>query len=114
MYTSKKVQKIAKAEYPKYVDQYDYIGIRVQEGTYGVQVGQTVSHCSSVWDDGKQTGALLDGICAVNAKIAAQYNLGFGAYSGDTVMILGSNYVSYGEDDSEIIMRNPTVLAIIA
>lgn len=34
-------------------------------------------------------------------------------YFGNTVLVLGSNCYTYGEDAGEVIMQEPTVLAII-
>lgn len=91
-------------------DAYGFIGIRVQEETYGLTVGDTVAHNSKVWVDGDETDEELDGVSAmnINALDAVQ-----GYYFGACVLILGSNYAGYGEDAGEIIMRDAKVLAII-
>lgn len=91
-------------------DQFAYLGIRVQEETYGLNVGDKIVHNSSVWVDGVETDEELDGVCATN------YNGGVylaqNEYFGRYVLLLGDNRAEYGEDDGEIIMYCPTVLAI--
>lgn len=112
MITAKQISDIAKQVNEQGYD-FDYVGLRVQESDFGMAVGMTVEYVSNVWVDGEQTDDCLDGVCAVDAKLAAGYTLGFGAYIGDTIVVLGSNSCTRGEDDGEIIMRLPVVIDII-
>jgi hypothetical protein len=117
MITAKQLQAIAKDVLQKGYE-YDSIGLRTQENTYGLSVGDPVNHKSSVWIDGDQTEETLNGICAVSAIQAARRSLNFGAYIGDTVLVIGSNNIEYGEDDGEIILKEscgqkPVILDII-
>ena len=112
MYDAKRIKQIAQVVYPRYQDQYDYIGIRIQDHTYDVQVGDTLTHLSNVWIDGEMFDNPLDGVCAVSAAQAIRYPLRHGSYSGNVALVLGSYHASYGEDDGEIIMDRPVVLEI--
>jgi hypothetical protein len=104
------VNKIAE----KYIDEYEHIGIRIQE--MPSEVGKELTHNSHIWDDGNDTGEELDGVCALEWE---QFNrldmfaLATG-YAGPYVLILGTySNVEYGNDPAEIIMRSPVVLACI-
>lgn len=114
---AKKITEIAKIVMEEGYD-FEYIGLRVQESDYGLSVGQEIEHCSFHWIDGDMTDDEIDGICAVNALAASKRTLGFGAYMGNVVLVLGSNRSEYGEDDGEIILKSsfgqsPIVLDII-
>lgn len=91
-------------------EDYAYIGIRVQEETYGLKVGDKVIHNSRVWVDGEETEEELDGISATMYSAMANTN---NEYFGEYVLILGDNKMNYGEDEGEIILSYPTVLAIL-
>lgn len=91
---------------------WEYVGIRVQEDAYGVQVGDVMTHKSSIWIDGEMTDETLDGVSAVSVKLA-RYMSDYESYTGDIAIVLGSNRATYGEDETEIIMRRATVLGII-
>jgi hypothetical protein len=92
---------------------YDFIGIRVQEFN-DKKIGDTLTHRSSVWVDGEETTELLNGVCAVNSKnMNFTFGLSNGGYSGDVVLILGCNDAERGEDVSEIIMNNPIIIDIL-
>lgn len=98
--------------------EFDNIGLRVQESDYGLTVGQEIDHSSRHWDDGEMTDDEIEGICAVSAKLASRRVLSFGAYSGNVVIVLGSNRAENGDDDGEIILKpafgsNPVILDII-
>jgi hypothetical protein len=115
--TAKQITDIAKSVMEKEYD-YGYIGLRIQESDYGLTIGQEIDHCSRHWDDGVMTDDEIDGICTVDAQAASQRVLSFGAYSGDTILVLGSNRSYYGDDDGEIILQsgwgtNPVILDII-
>ena len=105
------IKQIAEAQTAR-LSEWDYVGVRVQESAYGVQIGDTMTHESNVWLDGEMTDEMLDGVSAVSVKLARHMN-DFESYTGDVAIILGSNRASYGEDETEIIMRRPTVLEII-
>lgn len=115
--SAKQINDIAKAVMQQDYD-YDYIGLRIQESDYGLTIGQEINHRSRIWDDGDMTGDELDGVCAVDVRAAAKRTLSFGYYSGNVVLVLGSNRRESGEDDGEIILKssygqNPVVLDII-
>lgn len=92
--------------------EFDYVGIRIQEELFGEEIGQELNFKSYVWDDGNQTDELLNGICAINAKTAKRLNF-IGGYMGRHILVLGCDYVEYGNDSEEIIMNNPIVLDIL-
>lgn len=117
MLDAKEINEIAKAIVNQNYD-YDYIGLRVQESDYGWTVGQMISYQSKIWIDGEETEDEIGGICAVDAEQASSHILGFGAYTGDTIVVLASNAACRGEDDGEIILKSssgsmPVVLDII-
>lgn len=105
------IKQIAAAQ-TAHLSEWDYVGVRVQEDAYGVQVGDTMTHESNIWIDGEMTDETLDGVSAVSVKLAKHMN-DFESYTGDVAIILGSNRASYGEDETEIIMRAPVVLGIV-
>jgi len=91
---------------------YDFIGIRVQED-FNEKIGDILTHQSYVWIDGEKTEELLNGVCAIDAN-RLNHTLCNGAYSGDVILILGCNgYCERGEDVAEIIMDNPVIIDII-
>lgn len=90
--------------------EYSFIGVRVQEEAYGLNVGDVVTHNSHIWDDGDDTGVELDGISAMSID---RLNAIRCEYYGSTVIILGSDYAEYGEDIGEIVMQDAQVLAIV-
>ncbi len=97
---------------------HEYIGLRVQESTYGLNIGDEIMHKSNHWYDGEMLPETINGICAVSANQAVKHNLGFGAYEGNVVLVIGSNSAEFGDDDGEIIMRQscgqyPVILDII-
>ncbi len=114
MYTDADIKQIAARVLAKYEDQYDYIGIRVQDEAHNAMVGQTYAYQSHAWIDGVQTDEHLNGVSAVSAAEASRFGTHFGGYSGDAIIILGAYHASGGEDDGEIIMRDPMVLEITA
>lgn len=113
MISNKTLAEIAKTLNPQYAEEYDYIGMRVQDGTHGAQVGEVMTHQSLVWVDGDMTNERLTGVCAIDAQLSRWHNSAHSYYIGDTVLILGSDRAEYGEDDGEIVMRDPIVLHII-
>lgn len=88
---------------------FEYIGIRAQE--VSATVGDIVMHCSYIWDDGDQTEELLDGVCAMNIN-NCQPNVHLYSYPGKYIVVLGCEQADDGEDYGEIIMIQPTVLAV--
>ncbi|RLC88744.1 MAG: hypothetical protein DRJ03_01450 [Chloroflexi bacterium] len=112
MLSAKEIKQIAQKVISENHD-YDAVGIRMQDELHGLEIGDKIEHKSYIWIDGERTDDTLDGVSAVDAEMAAQYNLGFGYYAGEYILILGGNYYSHGEDDGEIIMQAPTVINII-
>lgn len=92
---------------------YRYIGVRVQDGARGAEVGKATEHNSNVWIDGEMSEEKLNGLCAIKAR---KYQINqidrFSGYEGDTILILGSNEAQKGYDEGEIIMMTPVVLEI--
>ena len=103
MASNKAVRKAienAEIDMEAFEEDYAYIGIRVQEETFGLNVGDKVIHNSRVWVDGEET----------EEELANTNN----EYPGRYVLLLGDNKMSgYGEDEGEIILYCPTVLAIL-
>lgn len=110
MITIKQIKELANGY--KKVKGYKYIGIRVQDQS--AEIGDTITHLSNNWIDGKMTDAKLNGVCAVKVQ-KYQINLRdqFSGYEGDTVIILGSQTAKNGYDEGEIVMHSPVVLAIL-
>mgnify|MGYP000904177235 CR=1 FL=1 len=99
--------KLGQAALEKYGEDYEHIGVRIQENPE--EVGSIMDHSSHVWDDGHDTGEELDGVCAIDAT--ADYLLGSrSSYLGRYILILGADYREHGYDDGEIIMDSPVVL----
>jgi len=96
-----------------FLEDWDYVGIRVQEQPE--QIGEALTHLSSVWTDGTDTSETINGVSAIDFKKYMSHvnSDNFSGYYGDYVIILGCNYATYGNDDCEIIMQNPTVLQSI-
>ncbi len=114
MASNKAVRKAienAEIDMEAFEEDYAYIGIRVQEETFGLNVGDKVIHNSRVWVDGEETEEELDG---VSATMYSAMDRTDNEYMGRYILILGDNKMSgYGEDEGEIILRYPTVLAIL-
>ena len=87
--------------------EYEYIGIRVQENEF--TKGEILDN-SFVWVDGEITDEELDGTCAVKLEDAQLAN----GYFGDHVAIIGGDFMEYGQDLGEIILRDAEVLEVIA
>jgi hypothetical protein len=91
--------------------EYETIAIRTQEQSF--ELG-AIDHQSSVWDNGTETGDLLDGISATTIKSdagMAQHHNGY--YFGSHTAILGCQRSEMGEDIGEVIMEDAVVLYII-
>lgn len=86
---------------------YEYIGVRVQENEF---VKGEILDNSFVWVDGEITDEELDGTCAVKLEDAELAK----GYFGDHVAIIGGDYMEYGQDLGEIIIRDAEVLEVIA
>lgn len=114
MASNKAVRKAienAEIDMEAFEEDYAYIGIRVQEETFGLNVGDKVIHNSHVWERGIEMGEELDGVCAT---MYSALNNTDNEYFGRYVLLLGDNKMSgYGEDEGEIILYCPTVLAIL-
>ena len=86
---------------------YEVVGIRVQEQPF--ELGE-MAHVSHIWNDGEDTGAELNGVCAVKidqVQFAHQY-------FGDHVAIIAGNKYECGEDPGEIIIENAVVVEVLA
>lgn len=87
--------------------EYEYIGVRVQENEF--TKGEILDN-SFVWVDGEMTDEELDGTCAVKLEDVKLAN----GYFGDHVAIIGGDYMEYGQDLGEIIIRDAEVLEVLA
>lgn len=87
--------------------EYEYIGVRVQENEF--TKGEILDN-SFVWVDGEITDEELDGTCAVKLEDAELAK----GYFGDHVAIIGGDYMEYGQDLGEIIIRDAEVLEVLA
>lgn len=103
------IKVLGEIDMAEFEDEYECVGIRVQEDSYGQRVGDVMDHNSRVWIDGDETEEELDGVCAIKSNMTGVAC----EYFGNTVLVLGSNCYTYGEDAGEVIMQEPTVLAII-
>ncbi|MCD8367844.1 MAG: hypothetical protein LUC48_07460 [Clostridiales bacterium] len=84
---------------------YTVFGIRVQDVPF--EMGE-MTHVSHVWDDGDDTGEELNGVCVTRIEDAKRNH-----YYGDHVALIGGTAWEYGEDDGEVIISDPVVLAIL-
>lgn len=96
--------------------EHGYVGVRIQDGAYGLRAGDAVDHCSLVWDHGFETDEQLPGICAIDARELDRLAAGRNSlpYLGRTVLVLAANRIQYGEDDAELIMEDATVLSVLS
>jgi hypothetical protein len=97
----------------QYLDDWDYVGVRVQTELYGATVGSEIDHESSDWDDGEMLSTKVGGICAIGVS-QAKYLDQWGGYDGDFALVLGSHHGWVGEDPAEIILVSPVILEIVA
>lgn len=88
-------------------DEYEYIGVRVQEREF--EIG-AIDHVSRVWIDGDETNEELNGVCAT--MVDAISNLPY-EYFGDHVAVVCGNSAEFGEDVGEIIIEDAIVAAVI-
>ena len=93
---------------------YEYYGIRIEDGIE-YQVGDT-AHDSRSWSDGEPTGETIDGTSCIGIRfnaseeeISAAIKLA-GNYYGDSVYLIGSNEMEYGEDIGEYILKDAIVV----
>lgn len=108
-YKGRKMEKMKmKIEIEKHHENYNYIGIRVQEEPF--ELGP-IDHNSHVWIDGEDTGEELPGISAINAE---KWQENKTHYYGDHIAIIGSNSITYGEDVDEIVMEDAEVLEVLS
>ena len=95
---------------------YSTYGIRRQEMPFEPE-GEEMLHTSSLWEDGEQTEDELDGVCALwlgaykNIEEAIEASA---VYYGEHVAIIASNSSEWGEDENEVILTEPFVIAIIS
>lgn len=88
-------------------DEYEYIGVRVQEQPF--ELGE-IDHISKIWIDGEETDEDLSGICTTKVDSIAMLPY---EYFGEHVAIICGNYAEYGEDVGELIIEDAIVSAII-
>jgi hypothetical protein len=94
--------------------EYDYpvVGLRVQKVLYrGEKIGKTIKHISNNWEDGNMLSSKIDGICAVSSALTS--NEDYAGYSGNVVLVLGSDNADTGNDYHEIIMRDAVIIDVI-
>ena len=97
-------------EIKKIIDhgEYEYYGIRVlPDQDMIVSIGDQLPD-SYIWEDGENTGESIDGVCAVqirdgNIEKTMKYA---NIYFGKKCVLIGGDFVGYGEDDEEIIFRD--------
>lgn len=117
----KDILEVAEKIDGKYIDDdgdkmYETIAIRVQDSDYGLSIGDTVNHLSSVWIDNEETDDFVDGVCALDIEMLKNYRprLGSGGYDGNVILVLASDYSgTLGEDDCEVILSDSVVLDVI-
>lgn len=90
----------------KYEDEYNYIGIRIQEQEF--ELGE-MDHKSLVWIDGEETDEELEGVCVIDAH---KYN--GQKYFGGHVAIVCGDMGRMGVDDGELIIADPVVVEILS
>jgi hypothetical protein len=100
--------------------EYDHIGVRFTD--HEAAVGEELPH-SYVWDDGEWTDETLSGASALEVrrgenvpkKVTDNHSTpGHAAgYEGKHAYLIGAPDSNYGEDDGEIVMRHPKVIAIL-
>lgn len=106
----KKAFEISKDSYER---EYACYGLRRQEMPFE-EIGDTMTHCSSIWDDGEETDEELDGVCALwlerfdSLEDALEASKG---YDGEYVATIASDDYEYGQDENEVILRDPVVIA---
>ena len=99
--------------------EYEHVGIRITENR--LEVGSTPEN-SRVWVDGEPTEETLNGASAVQVKpdeksvrnalrASGLIKGGRSEYYGKSVSVIGSNEMTYGEDDGEIVMSDAVVVA---
>ena len=88
---------------------YEVYGIRTQEMPF--ELGE-IDHCSHVWENGEETDEEMDGICCTRREYAKLHADGY--YFGEHIAIIAGTRYTDGEDDGEIIIRDPVVVRILA
>lgn len=92
------------------------LGVRTQEVPFEA-VGETMMHQSVIWIDGEETDEELDGVCALDMRRYATKEEAIKAskagYFGKYTAIIESDSYEYGEDENEIILRDPVIVEII-
>lgn len=105
---------------------YAYYGVRVltvinsDDEVYALNVGE-IAPASREWDDNELTGELLPGTCALVVDAYAADLVTYletkisgliATYGSGSVVVLGSNRVTFGIDADEIVMGDAVVLAV--
>ena len=92
-------------------DAYDYYGVRIADEGEPATVGQVTSYQSAVWIDGEETEEKVNCVCCIKAGYVISAR-SLPVYIGDKVIVYGANFQEFGEDEGELILRSPVVLAI--
>jgi outer membrane lipoprotein SlyB len=87
---------------------YNGYGIRVQDKPFALG---TIDHVSNKWVDGEDTKEQLGGICVTELDGISASRCG--EYDGKYMALVGGDYVGAGEDDSEAILTNASVIAVL-
>ncbi|MCB1348161.1 MAG: hypothetical protein KDK11_05795 [Maritimibacter sp.] len=106
---------IAAIEAARTADDFEYLGLRT------IDAGHDPLENSHIWIDNERTTEALDGVCATNVngrEAFKQHKLedGYctvGYYCGDRTYLMASFYSEYGQDDDELVMLDPIVIAVL-
>jgi hypothetical protein len=94
-----------------YSDGIAYLAIRVlpRPATVG-----DILKPSHRWEGGEHTEDELSGTCAIELRHLGHLRPddSWAGYWGVGVALIGSNYMERGEDDGEVILRDPVVLKV--
>ena len=107
MHITDEMINTAKAVAEELWDEYEKVGIRVQDCPFTLGAMDHVSH---VWIDGVDTGEGLPGVCALDLSSSNLWH----EYFGQHVAIIAGNEYSYGDDPGEIILHDAEVVRILS
>lgn len=66
-----------------------------------------------MWEDGEEIEEKLNGVSAIADLIGIKPKDDFRSYTGNYLLMLGSYDGKWGEDDNELIMKDPKILECI-
>ena len=96
--------------------EFGYYGIRTQDVPFEA-VGDWMIHNSVIWIDGEETETELSGVCALQIhegddinELAAHSRKIYGDGRNVYTAIIASDSCEWGEDENEIILREPVVI----